>query len=155
LKIPLIDLFLYRFNLFTFLACTDRSSEILTLKEENKILHHKIDSIIEFQKNYTYRPIVVANSTELKLGEEYIADIRLSIFNKLNPPIVLRGKIDDSSHVFIPNGDTLPVSQEYETTIYKVTPKEIGRYEWHGEIISNIPNVKYPFPFSMSFNVRK
>ena len=127
----------------------------LQLKAENINLHLKIDSIIKSQENYSYRPIVIAKSNEIKLGEEYIADVRLTVVNKEKPPIVIIGNSSiDSTWKFFPNGDSLVYNPYYETSTYKSIPKKTGTFKWEGEIISNIPGQKYPFPFTMTYNVK-
>ena len=125
------------------------------LESENIRLQLIIDSILKSQPEYSYSPFVFPYKENLKLGEEYIADIRLSALNKKNPPIVLLGYQNDSTHTFIPNGDTLQYDLNYESALYKIIPSRTGKFTWAGQIISNIPGQKYPFQFSVTYNVSK
>ena len=139
----------------TFLSCNNQRAKFEELKEENTKLKFEIDSIRKSRIEYSYRAIVISKNNNLKLGEEYVADIRLSAMNKNNPPLVLLGHENDSTNEFIPNGDTLHYNFDDESAIYKITPKQVGIFVLEGEIISNFPGEEYPFEFSVKYNVIK
>jgi len=109
------------------------SQKVTVYSNEKKELERKLDSIRNKFMNIDYIPFVKPKSNIIKLGEEYIARINLSLIDTSNLPIVLSGNrigdsIDENSL------DTLIYNKEYECFFYTRKPKAIGEYRWGGKL---------------------
>lgn len=100
-----------------------------------------------------YRPIVVAKGNVIKLGEEYVADVRLAVINSRKPPLVLLGKNDSGN--FRSSGDTLKFDIESQASTFHQTPRKIGKQIWEGMLLSNIDTTSLPYYFHVEYNVVK
>ena len=117
------------------------------------IYHPLPDSFFLKIPKLEYRPIVVAKSNVIKLGEEYVADVRLAVINSKKPPLVLLGK--NYSGNFKSSGDTLKFDAESQASTFRQTPRKIGKQIWEGILLSNIDTTSLPYYFHVEYNVVK
>ena len=102
-------------------------------------------------RNLEYHPIVIPKSSNIKLGEEYIADVRLAVVNTYNPPIVIIGKFD--SLTLNSPGDTLKYDAKSQASTFRETPTTVGKHIWEGKIINADSKPPYKALFHIEYTV--
>jgi len=137
----------------TFLLKVEKEKKNLSIL--NKDLLYKIDSLSNIYTKIEYKPIIVEKNKKIKLGEDYISNIYLSQIpiNKL--PEVSVGKVDNGN-INKQSLIKLKFNKKFNTFIYKITPKKVGKYNWGGIITYyNYANQKKELYFMNEFEVKK
>jgi len=132
-------------------GCNSSLKEIEDLKNENKYLQEQILALKEQSNDFAFRATVITNKSELKVGEDYIADVRLAVVNKNEPPRVILCNIVDG--VITDLNDTLPYNDEYQSSVYHLKTNRPGTFEWSGIIVMSMNGTKQKYPFSMVYKV--
>ena len=102
--------------------------------------------------NWSYRPIVIPKNNKIRLGEEYIADVRMTAIDINHPPIVILGKLDSLD--FTPSGDTLEFDPKSEASVFKIIPKSTGIFSFDGQVLYNL-GVTQKYFFHAEYTVTK
>jgi len=121
------------------------------LAEQIKALRSNNDSLRATIERFSFSPIVIPKERVIRLGEEYIADIRLAYVDTLYPPVVLVSSSDISYDNL---KDTLIYNKSDQVSTYKVIPTKKGSYTWKGKIINVINGKSEEFLFESGFNVQ-
>lgn len=105
--------------------------------------------------NISYRPVIVQRSNEIRLGEEYIANIYLAIINKTEIPSVIVGdSICFNTFNVGMLKDTLLFNEEFDTHEYRFTPNRKGEHTWGGVIINREEEIEQVYYFGGQYIVR-
>jgi len=134
------------------LSCSTHDCQ-KALEKENQELKHEIKNLKRQIGAYSFRPVVVAKSSKVKVGEEYIADVSLAMVDTTHPPIVIIGKWDSVTHEFISSGDTLKYDKEFEGTVFREKATLKGKRQWAGKIIQQIDERNNEYGFNMNYEV--
>ena len=113
------------------------------LKEEPKL------------KAFIIRPMIFNYSNKIHLGEEYNADIRITVVDTSSPPTVILCNVDSITHDYQITKDTLFYNKKYECSTYNVKPKSIGIYRWSALVTHNYKNEQNRSIISGTFEVVK
>lgn len=140
-------------GLCLFLAsCTDRKYD--TLLVENERLKQEIDVLNAEIEQFLFRPVVVANSNRVQLGETFMADIRLAVTNNQNPPkIVLYEWFDENTGVFKEPYDTLEYDVDLQSSLYSIVPEESGHFTVYGKVLWEWDRQMMEFGFMTQYEV--
>ena len=101
---------------------------------------------------YMFQSMVIAKNREIKLGEEYIAEAFLSVFEENKPYKIIL--CDIKNNEVVRTKDTLPYDSYHEVSIYKTTPKDTGTFHWGGIIQRKQNDLIREYPFTVEYHVR-
>ncbi len=143
------------FIAFLFYGCDVKNNKeyrLLILK--NKVLEDENERLKANINSLSIRPIVIPKSTSIKLGEEYIADVRLAMVDINSPPLTILCRFDNVANKLMPIGDTLKYNKDYESSTYRHTPTAKGLYQWAGIIFQKLDNKNLEYGFTAVYDVK-
>jgi hypothetical protein len=86
-------------------SCNNSDVEVKRLEKENKVLRDSLLMLKKPQPNYINSVKTFTTKNEIKLGEEWTAEVCLSVVEDKNPPRVILCNIKNED--YIPTGDTI------------------------------------------------
>jgi len=103
--------------------------------------NNELEIIEQKADKFVYRPIVVTKSDNIKLGEEYVANIYLACINEEElPQVLVNASVGEDEWMFKKTTDTLGYDEYFKTFIFKNTPSQKGIHYWNGIIVHNYLN---------------
>ena len=124
------------------------NNELSELESQYNILKKENDKLKEQINSLEFWPIAVAKSNNIKLGETYMANIRLAVSDTNEPPKV----IFDNSEIVT---DSIKNSFDkfYQCSVLEIKPENKGNFEIPGKIYFNLCGRKIESKFSISYKV--
>jgi hypothetical protein len=146
---------IYSVLIFSLLliSCNQREIE---LEKINESLQARIAYLENRVKLIEYSPIVIPRNRIVRIGESFIAEVRLSLIDKESPPIVIIYDFDESNYEFLSPLDTLVYNSEYHTSIIEINPNKTGVHKVFGKVhYSMEEGVFNEYGFGFEFEVTK
>jgi hypothetical protein len=138
---------------FFYCGCNMDRKNYSSMEQENSKLKEQVKNLQNELGALSYRPIVIAKSSKIKLGEEYIADIRLAVVDTTHPPITVLCKWDSLKNELISLKDTLKYNKEFEGATYRQIPSTKGIHKWTGKVLRNNHDKQYEYGFTVEYEV--
>lgn len=145
-----------KFLLYLILGLLVISSTVLGIllvkvDKERDLLASKLNESFDFE----FKPIVVSKSETINVGEEYIANIYLACVDISRPPTVhICDSLENEDYSINSLNKVLEYNDEYQTFIYRNTPRVAGEYVWWGVIINDYQGRSDSLFFSVEYQVK-
>jgi hypothetical protein len=142
------------FVIFAISGCSSNTEkENDALKNKNQELKNEIAKLKSTSNTFAYQAIVVEKSKRVKLGDDYIADVRLSMADTNQPSLTVLCRLDTVTGELISLGDTLKYDKEFGCSIFKQKAIRKGKQEWAGKIIQKINGKTNEYGFKCKYEV--
>jgi hypothetical protein len=144
----------YAVLVLVWFSVSCNESKVETLRVENIRLKQELNALRKQMDSCSFVPSVVTNSNQLSLGEPFLADVKLAVSSREEPPMVVMFEgFSEETGQFSHPYDTLEYNLDIESSVFQFVPTEVGHYDKYGKIIFTWGGSEREVGFLLQFDV--